>query len=880
MAKKKKELESATSKAKSKIAGKIDEDYVDLSGSFQRNYDVINSGSVIINKVIGCGGIPRGRITEIFGPPSSGKCLVGDSLLFTPQQGIIKIEKLYHSLKDKPGPDSAVEYQEKILGKDGIKTTSHFYNGGVKKTKKIKSRYGYEVEGTRVHPILVMEKSGKQVWRKLKDVKKGDYICIQRNQQCFGKEYIKLDWEYKKESRWETSTKKYKIPTSIDEKLASFLAYVIAEGTTTYKTSMGISQKETEVANIIKKLAKSLFGKELVLKKESLKDYNFSSKQIRSFLYEALGVNYVKSNKKEIPDLILQSPKSVQQAFLRSYFEAEGSVTSDWVEISSASKWLVHQLQVMLLNLGIIANQRIIHNSATNSSNPVERDYYSLCLTGNNINIFAKEIGFESTRKTQKLDSLVKQRNSLMERSNVESIPYQKELVLAFKDEVISEQGTGRGGNFPRKGFKNVYGNNLVKRLEAIKYRGDNLSYLTWKRIKEQAPKEHQELNSFSKIERNIENQFFYDLVTEITESEAQVYDLTIPDGHNFTSNGIISHNTTLATSICIQAQREGHSCLYLDYEHAFDPSYGKAIGLDLDPNKFALYQPNFLEKGQELITRALATHTLVKSTGAKKQIPDNERGIWIDQKKGIGIGVPVVIIIDSVAALIPKKEYEGEHDTMEIGLLPRLLSRYLRKLVSLIKASNCAIVLVNQERTNIKMGPFAAAGPDYETTGGKAVKFYASVRLRLKLKKKEKARVFNEIQGTKEELPIQNVIKCTAVKNKVGMPYRTGDFVIRFGEGVDNVRSIVDIAINAGIINKGGAWFDYKSLVDEAHNFRVQGMEKVRDIVIEKDYLIDELQERLESYFNQGDKKETASDLEKMEDIELISEEYGDDDD
>lgn len=805
--------ESNVSKAKSKITYDGD-DYVDLTGSIERKIDTISTGSIILNKVIGCGGVPRGRITEIFGPESSGKC-VRNAYLMT-NHGMIKIEDYAKEYVERiPEEDSAVEHQANFFGKDGFKKSSHFYNGGIKETRKIKTRYGYELEGTKVHPILVLTPSGDLEWKKLDDVKIGDYVAIQRNQNCFNDSYIKFNWKYQKESKYESNIHFYQIPKILDEKLASFLAYIIAEGTTTYKTSMGFSQKDPEIFEKVDNLAFDLFGKRFSLKKDSTKDYNFSSKQIRKFLEEIFEVDYVTAHSKEVPKLILQSPRAVQISFLKSFFEAEGSSSGNTIELSSASQTLIHQIQLMLLNLGIIANQEKINSKATNSRNPKLRTYYRLNITGKNIEIFNKLISFESQRKIKRAESLRKK--ITQQKSNVESIPYQK----------INE-----------------------------KYKG---------------------LQSYQKIENLTNYNFFFDPIAEIEEGFGQVYDLTIPDGHNFFSNGLVSHNTTLGTSVAIQAQKLGGSVLYLDFEHAFDPEYARNIGLDLDPNKFALFQPNYFEKGGALINKALEKYKIIKSTKERKPIPKDEQGLWVG--KGIGIGVPSLIVIDSIAAMMPKKEFEGDVDTSnEIGLLPRLLSKYLRKLVGLISDTNTAVVLINQERTNIKLTPYSG-GPDYSTPGGKAIKFFASLRMRLQLRKKETAKVFNEITGKTEEMPIQNSIMAKTIKNKVGTPYRSGEFIIRYGEGVDNLRSILDIAINSGVIQKGGAWFTYESLSKEEHSFKLQGIERVREKVLQNIELIGELQDRVEDSIVSTSKVKTASEIElemeDSEDIEFISQEY-----
>ena len=336
------------------------------------------------------------------------------------------------------------------------------------------------------------------------------------------------------------------------------------------------------------------------------------------------------------------------------------------------------------------------------------------------------------------------------------------------------------------------------------------------------------------------------------------------------------SGKTTLAASIAIEAQKAGGSVLYLDFENAFDPNYGRAIGLDLDPNKFALYQPSYFEKAAGLISQSLAKYKVVKSTGEKKEIPEKERGLWFDNNKTVGIGVPNLIVIDSLAAIMTRKEYEGEaDDPAEVGLLARVLSRYLRKLVTKIRETNCAIVLINQERTNISIGGPPSYGPNYTTPGGKAIKFYASLRMRLQITKKEKAKVTDPATNQIEELPIQNVIKCTTIKNKVGNPYRSGNFIIRYGEGVDNLRSVIDIAINNGLIKKTGGWFNYESMEDEKKSFKVQGLEKVREHLVNNPDTIVEIQDRLEDVMVVENNTVKASDYADSDDIEFVSEEY-----
>jgi recombination protein RecA len=255
------------------------------------------------------------------------------------------------------------------------------------------------------------------------------------------------------------------------------------------------------------------------------------------------------------------------------------------------------------------------------------------------------------------------------------------------------------------------------------------------------------------------------------------------------------SGKTTLALQIMASVQAKNEIGAFIDLEHAFDPVYAENLGVDTDNLMFS--QPTDAETTLDLV-EALASSGLVK-----------------------------LIVLDSVAALVPKAELEGDADTITIGLLARLLSKTMKKLVSVASNNKCTVIFINQTRDNIGVMGY---GDKKTTTGGNALKFYASQRIESK-----------RIGGIKKgDQDIGNKVTITVKKNKIAPPFRKAQVEIYFGEGISKYAEMIDYAINFDIIDKAGAWFSYNDAKIG------QGMEKVMNTLKDDSALYKEITDKV----------------------------------
>ncbi len=254
------------------------------------------------------------------------------------------------------------------------------------------------------------------------------------------------------------------------------------------------------------------------------------------------------------------------------------------------------------------------------------------------------------------------------------------------------------------------------------------------------------------------------------------------------------SGKTTLTLHVVAEAQKKGGVCAFVDAEHALDPQYAKKLGVNLD--ELLISQPDTGEQALEIVD------TLVRS------------------------GAVSLIVVDSVAALVPKSEIEGDMGDMQMGSQARLMSQAMRKLTASIGRSNCMVIFINQIRMKIGV----MFGSPETTTGGNALKFYASVRLDIRRTGAIKDR--DEVVG--------NSTRVKVVKNKVAPPFREVEFDIMYGEGISKMGELVDIGVKAGVVEKSGSWYSFR---DERIG---QGRENAKSFLKQNPAIANEIEEKI----------------------------------
>ena len=267
------------------------------------------------------------------------------------------------------------------------------------------------------------------------------------------------------------------------------------------------------------------------------------------------------------------------------------------------------------------------------------------------------------------------------------------------------------------------------------------------------------------------------------------------------------SGKTTVALHAVAEVQKRGGIAGFIDAEHALDPVYARNIGVDID--NLYISQPDNGEQALEI------TETMVRS------------------------GAIDIVIVDSVAALVPKAEIDGDMGDSHVGLQARLMSQALRKLTAAISRSNCIVIFINQLREKVGV----MFGNPETTTGGRALKFYSSVRL--DVRRVESLKLAGEVIG--------NHTRIKVVKNKIAPPFKEAEFDIMFGEGISKEGDILDLASELGIVNKSGAWYAYMG--DKIG----QGRENAKQFLTEHPDMLAEIDEKVRAHYGIGEEKEDS---------------------
>ena len=455
--------------------------------------------------------IPRGVL--LVGAPGTGKCITGDSLILT-DRGLIQIADIpqKYAVSEKTNEVAGGRLVSFDLEKRQTTkaSASHWYDLGVQPTRRIRLEAGMEIEGTPEHPILIIDKDGNLKFQRLDETKQGDQVAIISGTQQFG-------------SR-----------RTVDESTAYIMGLLTGDGCLTIQHRVIFSSADPELVEIFSNwIGEKLGGKVVKIKNKSC-DYAVFGWEHKKAILDT-GLSAVPSWLKEVPASILEAPKEIQVAFLRGLFDADGWVETgtSLVGLSTSSPRLGQQVVAMLLNFGI---EPRVHQKSPQSQNGAGRPATSISLSGRSLSIFAKQINFGLTRKQNVLKGKVAKR--LVNGGTNLTIPNIAPIVeTAWKR--LSEANHSHGRMAATishiRTRQRVTRNALLLILESFrKYNitGSDVDYL----------------------ERLSASSLNFSPVIKIKESQARVYDFTVPKTHNFIANGLISHNTLMAKAVAGEA--------------------------------------------------------------------------------------------------------------------------------------------------------------------------------------------------------------------------------------------------------------------------------------------------------------------------------------
>ncbi len=463
----------------------------------------------------------RGEVTDhllFYGGSGLGKCINQNSIIFS-EQGIIPLGQV-GNLKKKGFQKKQME----VYSNPGPQKTSHFYNNGKSRTIKIRTHQGYELEGTSNHPIVVLNRKGEKEFRELKDIKKNDYAAIQRGQNYFGTKIKLPEFNFKIKEMNKYDYGAYKIPNKMTPELARLCGYLIGDGYISSKGSRGavaFYNNEKEILKDFQKLWFKVFGQKPTIKKWKTKCpvIRVTNLKFRQFL-ASIDIPFSVAANKKIPSSIKVAPKDIVKEFLSAYFECDGHIRPDCrqIDVSSASKQLIKEIQIILLNFGIVSR---IYEDFSKSN---KKSYWRLYITGGDVDIFNKEIGFISSRKKYAQKNFKAKVNT-----NKDLVPYAREKIKKLRRQLIT----------------------LRKQLDKKGYRESNRKQVSQTEIHKCLKFIKSAINEIQKkaeqVKKISDPGIFWDKIEQIEKGFAHTVDFSIPSNHTFFANGFINHNTTLA---------------------------------------------------------------------------------------------------------------------------------------------------------------------------------------------------------------------------------------------------------------------------------------------------------------------------------------------
>ncbi|TMB77488.1 MAG: hypothetical protein E6J52_05955 [Chloroflexi bacterium] len=458
------------------------------------------------------------------GPAGTGKCVAGDSLVIT-NRGIVPMADLGVGLH----ADETDLIDVAVHGLDGAERATLVYSGGVSDTLRIVTRFGYSIEITPEHPLLVRTRNGETTWRQAAELSQGDVIALQRGQRFFGGRTL-IDFAYHRHKN-DRHSKPIWIG-HLDEQIAYVLGILTGDGNLTVRNRIGLSCRETEVIAAFEGIAKR-FGLHVMFKwpkpdRTGHPDRVIASSQLYQLLLY-LGMQATTAPHKTTPQAVLRAPEEIVCAFLRGLYDTDGSIERNAaISLTLTSERLIHEVHILLLNLGIVASKGIKRGTYKGERHISHR----LVIAGAEVNRFVERVGFGVTRKRPVATYL--KRNA-----NVDLIPFVGAQLIA------AIGSTGRMTRAEHGLFRDY-------RHERRRPGYEKLGQLVGVLAAHEA-----DLMLLAPLREVLRQQLLFVPIQSITPGRTAVYDLTVPGSHSFVANGFVNHNSFLSVAMGVNALRD-----------------------------------------------------------------------------------------------------------------------------------------------------------------------------------------------------------------------------------------------------------------------------------------------------------------------------------
>jgi len=461
--------------------------------------------------------IEKDDIVFGIGPAGTGKCIASDSLVLT-DRGMIEIG----SMGAHTSPQDQAPIDITVYGLNGKEPASRVYNGGVADTLRITTRFGFSIDVTPEHPLLLLNADGELQWRRADELRIGDSLALRRGQKMFG-DRTTIEFEYQRNGPQDHSAKLTHID-ELDPEFAYFMGALVGDGCLTVRNRIILSSADKRIIEMFERMASRLGLKIFTNGKERPYDRIIASSQLYQLLTH-LGMPTGKAHTKRIPHGILTAPEKIVAAFLRGLFDTDGAIEKrdGVVTLTSISEMLIRETQIVLLNFGIVSSKSIKRGKYKGETHTS----HMLSIAGVEAEAFHEMIGFTLERKRDR-------RQSHPHNPNVDVVPGMGTLIDAAV----------RSATLTHADHKTFYDYRIERRRP---------SYAKLEKLVATLETRGASSERLMPIHAFIEHQLLFAPITNIEESRAQVYDLTVPGTHSFVANGFINHNTFLAVAMAVQ---------------------------------------------------------------------------------------------------------------------------------------------------------------------------------------------------------------------------------------------------------------------------------------------------------------------------------------